>query len=213
MITKDEIFKMVRVMQANFVSAYSKFEKEDIQLMVDSWYYCLRDKPKDVVMQAFWNAFKTYKQPLTLGHITEQIEKMQNATQETDLDLWQQLGNAIYQASVLYSKFDYTAIPVGETKTQGEMAREEFNELWENLNPLLKDYCSTPQGLLNLIDCELDFEKGRFLKAVPNLRQRQRIKTETPNEILKMCESGFVLKDIQNKQLNNAVENDSDGLD
>ena len=59
-------------------------------------------------------------------------------------------------------------------------------DLWNSLPQILKDYCGDANGLLVLAKNDMSFEKGRFLKVLPTLKQRQEIKQTTHPEILKL---------------------------
>lgn len=203
-LTKQDVFKMITIIRLNYQGSYEIDDEEEIKLVLDTWIECLADYDREVVAVAFKQAIKTCRTAPTIADIIKQIHIMQNATNKTEYDLWAELDKAIYDATVLYGKFGYTAIPIGETKTQGEIAREQFDRLYDSLDPIIKDYVHDKQGLINLIDCELDYEKGRFFKAIPNLRNRNRVLTETPINILKELDNS--LKTIENTNETNKKE-------
>ena len=189
-LTKKDILLMIKIIKANYSYAYQNSTTDDVTLMTNVWYDCLKQYPQQVVNEAFRRAIQASKYPPTLADIVEQINAMQSATEETEQELWDKLDNAIYQASVYYGRFGYTAIPLGETRTQGEIARQDLQDLFNSLPQILKDYLVSPSQLIALTECEdLSYEKGRFLKAMPNLRSRQKIKRETPQEIFGMLDN------------------------
>ena len=205
-LTKKDILLMIKVIRANYSYAYQNSTTEDVTLMTNVWFDCLKQYPQQVVSEAFKRAMQISKYPPTLADITEQINTMQSVNEKSEQELWAELDDALYETANLYSKFGYTAIPYGETKTQGEQAREDLQHLFDNLDPLIKEYVSNIEQLIALSQVDdLTFEKGRFLKAIPNLRSRQRVRQETPTDILGMLDN--CLKPIDNtKQL--AEKND-----
>ena len=205
-LTKKDILLMIKVIKANYSYAYQNANSEDVTLMTNVWFECLKKYPKEIVNQAFRETIETNKYPPTIADIIEKIKSMVSAVGESDQELWGELCSAVYKASVLYSRFDYTAIPLGETKTQGESAREEMVSLFNNLSPIVKEYVSSVNQLIELTFVEsLEYEKGRFLKAVPALRERLRTKKMISPELLKVL-SNYQKSSNENKQLTDKTD-------
>lgn len=205
-LTKKDILLMIKIIKANYSYAYQNSTTDDVTLMANVWYDCLKQYPQQVVNEAFKKSIQTNKYPPTVADIIEQINIMQSANEKTEQELWNELYNALCKTADLYSKFSYTAIPLGETKTQGEQAREELKKVYNNLDNILKDYVSSIGQLIILSgSSDLMYEKGRFMRAIPNLRLRQKTKQQTPTKILNMLDN--CLKSINITKKLNEVNN------
>ena len=203
-LTKKDIVMMLKLILDNYNKPMP--EKDVFEAKVNLVYSRLEKYPYEIVSEAFGRCLDTCKYNISIADIIEQIHIMQSVNEKSEQELWAELDDALYETANLYSKFGYTAIPYGETKTQGEQAREDLQHLFDNLDPLIKEYVSSIEQLIALSQVDdLTFEKGRFLKAIPNLRSRQRVRQETPTDILGMLDN--CLKPIDNaKQL--AEKND-----
>lgn len=188
-LTKRDVALMLTLIADNY---NKEIPSEDVfNAKVELTYNRLSKYPYEIVNEALGRCFDDCKYCISIADIKEHIDQMQNATNKTEYDLWAELDRAIYDACILYGRFGYTAIPIGETKSQGQLAREQLEILFNSLDPIIKDYLHDKQGLINIIDCNIEYEKGRFLKAIPNLRHRQEILRETPNNILKELNNAF----------------------
>lgn len=185
-LTKKDILKMIQIAQVNYGS-YTLTNAEQVGNLVDIWYFCLGKYDKQIVADAFKRAIKLNKVSITPAHIIEQIYAIKSINEKTEQDLWYELDKAIHTTRDLIAKFNYTAVPLGETRTQGELARLEFDRVWDNLDPLIKDYLSNKQMLIDMslqtVD-NLSYEKNRFFKAMPNLRNRKKIRDDIKNSAL-----------------------------
>lgn len=184
-VTKKNIVEMVGVIKANYPYTYKDVDNNSMSLMVETWYSSLSKYDKRVVDLAFKMAIEKSKMPPTLADILEKIEKMTNVNERTDTELWEILAETVEKANDCAYYFNFGLIE-DNGKTQGENARDRFDKLWEDLLPELKDYCGNKNGLLSLTDTDLSFEKGRFLRTIPTLRERQRIKQTTDPRVLRL---------------------------
>ena len=186
-LTSKDVLSMIKIINNMYQYSYNFEDKDALRQTINTWLFCLEDYPREVVAYAFKKAIKSSKKAPVPADIIEQIQLLQDAQGKSTQDLWAELDKAIYDTAVLAGRFDYTAIPLGETKTQGEIAYEQFQELFNNLDPLIKSYLVTPQQLLALTELEdLSFEKGRFFKYIPELKTRKKAVESTRPEILEM---------------------------
>lgn len=171
-ISKEDIIKMIILMKSEY-GAYSNLTQEEMQIVINMWFENLHKYPAEIVAKAFNSVLRTCKFKPTIAHFIEQIEKMEDALGKSDYELWDELFDAIGRVGWLKGAFSNTYIPAGETKTQGQLAREEVEEIFNKLDPIIKAYVVNTKGLLNLVKVDLDIEKGRFLKAIPSLKGRK----------------------------------------
>lgn len=195
-ITKKDIVSMVGIIKANYTYAYKDTTEKEMLAMVETWYMSLARYERQIVSAAFQRAIESCKMPPSLADIMQHIKSIKAATEPTDTELWEQLVKVLYRVEDCVYRFRFNAIEENGL-TQGDNARNEFKKIWEGLPQLLKDYCGDKSGLVSLSKLtleELTFEKGRFLKAITNLRTREEIKQTISPSILQLA-SG-TLKEI-----------------
>lgn len=193
-LTEQDALKMITVIRENYQGAYNLESEDEIRLILQTWVECFEGYDREAVAVAFKEAIKNCRYAPTIADIISILRDYEQSGEASDNDLWSMLDRAIYDTATLVGRFEYTAIPMGSTLTQGEMARREFYDMYEGLDPLIKDFLSSPQQLIHLSNLTLEqigYEKSRFFKALPNLRQRARVRNETNPEILALCQGGL----------------------
>lgn len=193
-ITRKDIVSIIGLIKANYTYAYKDVDEDAMLMMIETWFVSLSRYDKQVVMIAFQKAIENCKMPPTLADILQNIKEIKTANEPTDTELWEQLVRAANKTSDYVYHFRFTMIE-DNGKTQGDNARDRFNRLWDSLPQILKDYCGNKNGLIDLSRNDLSFEKGRFLKILPTLKQRQEIKQTINPAILELA-SGIV-KEIE----------------
>ena len=189
-LTKKDVFDMVGFIKANYSYAYKDVNDDLLKIMMRTWFNSLSKYSKEVVEVAFMKAIEVCKMPPTLADIIQNIKRIENANEPTDTELWQELVDCVDKAKDCIYYYNFYIIE-SNGKTQSENAKERFNKLWEEMPQILKDYCGNKSGLVDIAQTDLEFEKNRFLKQLPTLKQRQEIKATTNPEILKIA-SGIV---------------------
>lgn len=95
---------------------------------------------------------KTSKYPPTQAEYAEQIKKLHIKQQPVSVqDLWAKLMDTTKQVADLMTEFGYTLVPDGSVKTQGQIAREQTMEIYEQLNRELKTYLGSYSGMLQFV--------------------------------------------------------------
>lgn len=174
---KSEIVKIISAIKVQCPEALSYQNKMEFNLLIDTWFEILKDYPKEVIWVAVRNALKNtvYQKQNWIGAICQEIEKMQTAQEKTDGELWTELTDVLNTVSkIMY---------FGTAKhwNNGKLIdpTDEVNKIYENLNPILKDYVGGVSGLVALSKAEtLEYEKGRFQKAIETLRKRDKTRAE-----------------------------------
>lgn len=181
-MNKQDIIKMLTVIESLYGGKSTSELKQYIQLQADIWLEILGRYDKDLVMKAFYDVCKTEKYRITPAHIVEQIEKIENAFEKSDQQLWAEFRKILKRANNCAYKLKFTAVE-GNGKTQGENAQEELQQLYDGLPPELQRYCGNISGLKDLSqldDESLEFEKARFLKNIGKMKESVRIQNECP---------------------------------
>ena len=169
---------------------------EDEKALIQVYYDLLKEYPAEVVRTAATNAMKTCKYLPKPSEIIDEVRKITTSFELSEGELFAQLKSAAGKAEDLFGQFNYTFVCDG--KTQGERAREEVRELYESLDPVLKEYIGGVSGLLSLArndEEQWGYERARFARSLETNRRRVQIKTEMP-------EMGKLLTGNALKQLN-----------
>lgn len=184
-ITRKDIVAMVGMIKANYTHAYKDVTKPELAAMVEFWFNSLAKYEKEVVGAAFQMAVESCTFPPTLADICKNIHYIRTATEPTEADLWDELVRVLPQVGrVAY-------FGTRQYWDNGRMVypAEELQKIYEGLPPILKAYVGGVSELVSLAKQEtLEYEKGRFLKALPTLKQRDEIKQTVHPNILRLAQ-------------------------
>lgn len=168
---------------------YPYYAKEaNVTVLVKLWYSLLREYSDDVVEVGFYKALQSCKVPPTPADVLENIKAMVEANEPTDEELWDGLTKALRETErqVYYFRFNMIE-PNG--KTQGDNARARVDMLWESLPEKVKQYIGGQGEFIRMArsfnEDEIKFEKTRFLKTMPIIKQRREF-----NQLSLLLQSG-----------------------
>lgn len=177
MASKKKIVEMITLIK-NLFPFYAK--DSNVEMLVKTWDVLLNEYPDNLVEVAFMNCLKTAKMPPAPADVIEHIKAINETKEETTEELWAVYIKALKKAEDLIYYFDFNFIPdypEGNTKTQGQLARENFQKLWDGLPDRLKAYLESKAVLMQnartFNDKDLIFEKTRFEKTMPTLKKRE----------------------------------------
>lgn len=198
-LEKKDVLGMLAIMKANYSYAYKDLDETGTKTLVNTWFLLLNKYPKEIVQASFYKSLETCKMPPTIADIIEKINEMIDATQKSDLELWDEFVKLLRKASILEGKFKYTVV-LQDGKTQGEQARFSSIELYNQLPQELKEYCPSYESFITLAVLmrnpgNIEFEKPRFLKAIGDIKKRLFTQKTMPPEIKTIiCESQKLLE-------------------
>lgn len=175
MASQNKIIEMIGAIK----TIYSYYAKDtDVKLLVKTWTLLLQGYEDALVETAFYKCLQTCKMPPTPADVIEQINALRKADEQSDEDLWAVYHRALIMTADQMSRFNYTY--VDETGlSQGQQARNKVEQIWQGLPEKVKSYLSSKGELMrNANDNNLDasfaqWEKQRFLKAMPIMEKRQ----------------------------------------
>ena len=196
-MNKQDIIKMLTVIESLYGGKGTSELKQYIQLQADIWLEILGRYDKDLAMKAFYDVCKTEKYRITPAHIVEQIEKIENAFGKSDQELWAEFRRVLNKANDCVYKLKFKMIEENG-KTQGENAQAELQRLYKNLPAEVQRYCGNISGLKDLSqldDESLEFEKARFLKDIGKKRAEIKMQQECPQFAQLAENAGKLLKD------------------
>lgn len=145
------------------------------KILAQTWWALLKDYPDEVVDVAFYKTMQEAEQPPVPATIIKYIKALQEVAEPTDEELWDGFVKALRETERLVYYFRFNAIqPNG--KTQGENARAKVGEIWETLPERVKQFAGGKSEFIrmaqNFNDDEIKYEKNRFLKTMPIIKQR-----------------------------------------
>lgn len=166
-LKKTDIPQLIMLIRTNFENAYNFQSEEEGRLLIAYWYDTLKDYPREVVFQSVSNAIKTSDFAPKIKNILDEVDKLVNANKKTDEELWAEL------VSVLYETHDASCdLRYGDESYRRGTAK--LSKIWSELSEEIKAYCVNISGLREIAAMDNEsrvFEKGRFLKAMPRIKE------------------------------------------
>ena len=176
-MTKSEIVKIITAIKVQCPEALQYKDRTELDLLVDMWFDIFKDIPKEIVWTATRNALKSavYQKCNWVGVINQEIEKMRTANEKTDGELWTELTGALNKVGRLM----YFGTATHWDNGVRIDPIYEVNKIYGKLDVILQSYVGGVSGLVALSKADtLEYEKGRFQKAVEALRKREKTKQE-----------------------------------
>lgn len=191
-ITKSEIVKIITAIRVQCPDALQYKTDMDFEILVNMWHDCFKDYPKMIVWKATQNALRSseYQKKNWLGAISKEIDKMHGAFEKDESELWAELQGVLHEVAGCVYRFNFT-FTEANGQTQGENARARVREIFEGLDPVLKDYCRDVRGLIELARYtteQINFERGRFMKIIPTIKERQKTRSATPDSVKELLQ-------------------------
>ena len=172
--TINDVSNYFEVFNVNFPNGYNVPTIEAKKILIQSWYELLKDYPVEILNKVATKVLAVSKFAPRIADILNEIKALKEAAYgKSDQELWRELMKAAGEAEqpAYCLGFNYIE-PNG--KTQGENASDKLHKIFNNLDPLLQAYIHNTQGLIALTeqDDPEQYEKGRFMRAIQDLRDR-----------------------------------------
>ena len=186
-LTKKDVVNIIGAISSQCPDAFNFRNKNDTELVCEFWYDSLKEYPKEVVMQAVKASLKNsdYQKRNWLGAICTEIEKMQSTGNKNGAQLWEELTDTFYEVRV-YASMLMNTFKEDDGVRQCDKASAKLKEIYDELDDATKQYVRSTSMLIQLArsDSEqLSIEKGRFLKALPAIRERNKTLNSMPQEV------------------------------
>lgn len=180
-----DINKYITTIRINFENAYKTQTDEEREILIKSWFAILKDYPKEICDVAVLQSIKYAKFAPRIGDIVEQIEKMQSAYDKTAEELWSELVGALAKVR----RANYHGNIVWWDNGRRINPAEETLRIYNELSPELKEYVGDLPEMVSLSRQEtLEYEKGRFNRAMPTIKERAKTRRETPENIERLIQ-------------------------
>lgn len=169
MATQKKIVEMI----GSVKTIYPYYAKDtDVQTLVKTWTLLLKDYPDKAVDVAFLKCLQTCKMPPTPADVIEQLNSLASALEPSDEELWSIYTDALRKT---YKQLGYIQYPLfGETSAD---AHARIEKIYAEFPERLKHYIGSKGELMRMArdytDDDLKFEKNRFLKMMPTMKQRE----------------------------------------
>lgn len=184
-LTKTDVTKMLGIV---YLESGQNVSENDIMERVDFWYSALKQYEREVVLTAFQNVTMNTNYPVRLANVCNEIRRLQSLGEKTDEELWGEL-RAVLPAVVHNTegyRFTY--------RNEGERCRKSNEAIFAALSPEIRAYLRSVSELITVAymnEEALRFEKSRFLRRIGEIREQERLRKETPKEILQLFGSSL----------------------
>ena len=201
----NKYIAMIRIEYPHAFQIQARDEKERADLytmLCASWYRQLEQYPKELcdraVMDALGNA-REGRYP-RIGDVKYQAEKLLSAFEKNSEELWAELTVALNKVR----RANY----YGNTEwyDNGRLINpaEETKRIYDGLSAELQAYVGDLPEMVSLSRQEtLEYEKGRFLKTIPTIKERAKVRRETSEKLAGIIQglSGQVALDCDGTKL------------
>ena len=182
-MNRQETAQIITLLAGNYNKIAEK-TKEQKQMMLNTWYECLRDLDYNLILQATKKTIIQSEYPPTIHEIRKNaIEIINPSTSKTAIEAWNEA---------------YRAICGGNYMTE-----ENFN----NLSPEIKKFFGNTRQVKELAQTDLDtvntVTKGQFLKqyeVIVNREKEQKILPTQINELIQKITNNMDIKQIESKK-------------
>lgn len=182
-----KVFSMIRVIYPNAMKTESD---EEEQMLTETWFDIFSKYPQEVFDKALHKAMETSEFAPKPATVMKAINEMQSAYEKDDAELWSELQGVLHEVIKCAYRFGHTYVEA-DGVSQGDKARQRVAEIFDSLDPALKDYCRDQRGLVELAkytDDQMTYERGRFMRLMPTVRERIKTRQETPENIRVMLQ-------------------------
>lgn len=167
---KTTVIKIITEIKANYRYTYKDITDNETNLIISRWYDCLKAYKDEQVLSAFRVAICKLSTPPTVADIIGIISRQERLLEPRDMELWQILVRAVEDSRQMVYVRDIGYRCMYENR--GESARG----IYDRLPIVLKEYIDFDSfcDVGGMTDEELRFERARFLKALPEIRETLR---------------------------------------
>ena len=182
-LTKKHVLEILRLIAAEYGE---KLAENTTGLRVEMWFSSLSAFSQEVVDTAVANVMQGNPFRPKLADICNEIRRLQSLGEKSDEELWGEL-RAVLPAVVHNTegyRFTY--------QNEGERCRKSNEAIFASLAPETRCYLRTVSELITVayMDEEaLRFEKARFIKRIGEIREQERLRKNTPKEVLELFAS------------------------
>lgn len=164
---KKTVARLITEIKANYRYTYRDMSEEEMRLMAERWYDCLEMFTDEQVENAFRVALSKQSVPPTIADIVGIITRSQRLRGKSDMALWTEVMRGVNKIQAMTWNASNGFIAIWEER--GESAKKAYSELSEIIRSYLdfENFCEYG----GYTSYQLQMERSRFLKAMPELRE------------------------------------------
>ena len=167
----------------------SKTERDALRMRVEVWFAALSACPYEIVQAAVANVMRTLPFRPKLADICNEIKRLQSVNEPTGEEVWAEISATL--AKVRWNADGYRLTAKREDgMTQGEWCMISNERIYAGLSEAARLYVRSVGDLVTIAykdEKELAIEKAIFLKRFDGIREQERLRKETPKEILELA--------------------------
>lgn len=193
-LTKKDIIKIIELIRVNYDNAYAGLSEDEVKLLIDFWFESLKKYPLEAVNEGVKNAIAVCEYAPRLANIIKEIRRLNEASALTNEQLWAELEGVldkVYQISRYLPYSQYS-----------QWTDAELNKVYDGLSEELKLFVVNRSTLVDISEMtaeNLQYERARFFKQMPTLRQHYYDSLEAKDFLL-LANNGEQLKKIEDKK-------------
>ena len=179
-LTKKHVLGILHMIASEYGD---KLDVATTQMRVEMWFASLSAYPEEIVDRAVANAMQATPYRLKLADVCNAIKSMQALGEKPDEALWTELRDVL--PTVVHNtegyRYDYM--------NEGDRCRKSNEAIFAALSPEIRAYLRSVSELITVAymnEEALRFEKARFLRRIGEIREQERLRKETPKEILQL---------------------------
>lgn len=176
---RKTVVRIVMEIKANYRYTYRDMSDQEMQIMIARWYDCLSGYTDEQVEGAFRTALCKLSVPPTIADIVGIIDRQEKLKEPSDIELWSELTERMKECCAQV----WTACGF---RSLAELKTEKARAIYDTLSEPIKAYIGF-DSFCDIAGCnaeQLQFERARFLKAIPeirvSLRERKMITKSKP---------------------------------
>ena len=193
-LTKIKLLEIVATIKVNYPESYSAYNDEQMDALINCWYESLNIYPLELINQAVKKVIETSEFAPKLSTIIKEIKAIENAGAPTDMELWAELEGVLDKVYRISRYLPYSQY--------SQWTDEELNKIYDGLSDELKLFVvnvSTLVDIAEMTDDNLSFERARFFKQMPVLRQHY-ADSQQAKQFLQLTDNGEQVKKIADKK-------------
>lgn len=188
--TRADVVKILARINLHFGGVHKSLTKEDKLMLVEDWTRTLSEYPREVVAKAVDKAIAHSEFAPRLATVVGYVEEMYEAANgKTAEEQWARLREDLMTVSELAIAIRY------DFGDRAEAARDEVRRIYAALPEELKSYVGGTveafYGMAGKDEDFYDYEKGRFIRAYPSLKAREKTKTEMTPRLAELVGEAF----------------------
>ena len=184
-LTKKHVLGILQMIASEYGD---KLDVATTQMRVDMWFASLNAYPEELVDRAVANAMRATPYRLKLADVCNAIKSMQALGEKPDEALWEELREVL--PTVVHNTEGYRFT----YRNEGERCKKSNEAIFAALSPEIRAYLRSVSELITVAymnEEALRFEKARFLRRIGEIREQERLRKETPKEILQLFGSSL----------------------